>query len=139
MARSPSAAEMLLGILEAEASGYGLKLNRGKTVHLAVNSQARIRFPDGYFVPAVTSVRYLGVLIDSKADYGREISSRISSAAVAFKALKPLWRSTNIARHHKMRVYAACIIPHSLYAIGTAWPADTQLRRLESRHVSFLR
>eukprot|EP00969_Alexandrium_andersonii_P368488 15473017-Alexandrium_andersonii.AAC.1 len=91
MARSPAASEMLLGILEAEAKGYGLRLIRDKTVRLAVNSQACVTYADGYFVPAVTSAKYLGVLIDSKADYGRELSARIASAAMAFKALRPLW------------------------------------------------
>eukprot|EP00969_Alexandrium_andersonii_P119673 5291575-Alexandrium_andersonii.AAC.1 len=106
---------------------------------MAVGSAQRIAFTDGSAVPCVTSAKYLGVIIDSKGDYTKEVSSRISSAAHAFKQLKPLWKSSAVPMERKLKIYRACVLPRMLYALGTAVLPQNLIDRLESRHASFVR
>eukprot|EP00969_Alexandrium_andersonii_P300998 13307384-Alexandrium_andersonii.AAC.1 len=51
IARNHTGAQLILDLLEAEASGYGLRVNVSKTCHMAFNSSERVAFAGGALVP----------------------------------------------------------------------------------------
>eukprot|EP00969_Alexandrium_andersonii_P287297 12701203-Alexandrium_andersonii.AAC.1 len=101
IARDSTAAQMLLNLLEAEASGYGLRINKDKTAHMSLNSAARISFASGEPVPKQVTVKYLGVIIEANGGHTAEVAARLKSAATAFAMLRPLWKSRAVTLKHK--------------------------------------
>lgn len=65
IARTQENMQTLLLLVQEEAAKYNLHLNRDKTKLILYNSDASTHFQDGSQVQRVTSVVYLGGLIDS--------------------------------------------------------------------------
>ena len=70
----------LLWYVQDEASKYNLHLNLDKTKLILYNSDTSIAFRDGSLVQQVSSVVYLGGLIDETGKPGPEVRRRISES-----------------------------------------------------------
>eukprot|EP00969_Alexandrium_andersonii_P171675 7588856-Alexandrium_andersonii.AAC.1 len=100
-------AQLLLQLLQEEASGYGLQFNKTKTAHMSINSNQRICFADGGQVPLAAVVKYLGVKIEATGGSSEEVANRLAAASASYAMLRPLWRSSKIPTSQKIRIYQA--------------------------------
>eukprot|EP00969_Alexandrium_andersonii_P163066 7208983-Alexandrium_andersonii.AAC.1 len=55
------------------------------------------------------------------------------------KALGLVWRDKRLSRALQLRIFEACVVSKLLYGLGTAWPHDTLVERLEACYVRSLR
>ena len=77
IARTREHMQDLLWYVQDEASKYNLHLNMDKTKLVLYNSDASIAFRDGSLVQQVSSIVYLGGLIDQTGKPGPEVRRRI--------------------------------------------------------------
>ena len=84
--------QTLLLLVQAEAAKYNLHLNFDKTEPILYNSEASIYFQDGSQVQQVSSLVYLGGLIEHTGKPGPEVRRGLGEARVVFQNLKRVWR-----------------------------------------------
>ena len=73
-----------------------MKLNKGKCE--ALNSSIggeHIKFPDGEIITKKTYVKYLGCMLNQKANTEKEINTRIAEVYVTWKKLGMYWKHSN--------------------------------------------
>ena len=58
---------------------------------------------------------YLGSKVTTDGDCAREINTRISKANQAFAMLKPIWRTTSLSMHTKLRIFKSNVLSVLLY------------------------
>ena len=129
----------LLWYVQDEASKYNLHLNMDKTKLVLYNSDASIAFGDGSLVQQVSSIVYLGGLIDQTGKPGPEVRRRIGEAGQVFQKLKRVWRHAGLSVRKKLRIYKACVVSKLIYNLSTLWLTDSQLNHVDSFHFRCLR
>eukprot|EP00969_Alexandrium_andersonii_P048776 2139107-Alexandrium_andersonii.AAC.1 len=139
VACSAEFAEEALAALREVASTYGLSVNLDKTAVLSYKSEASIRYPDGTTVPRKAQALYLGSKVSGDGHSDAEVALRRSSAAAAFKKLKPIWSSREITQTKKLHIYVACVFSRLTHSMHTRWLTAGRLAKLESDHHKYLR
>lgn len=139
IARTGEHMQDLLWYVQDEASKYNLHLNLDKTKLILYNSDTSIAFRYGSLVQQVSSVVYLGGLIDETGKPGPEVRRRISESRQVFQKLKRVWRHAGLSIRKKLRIYKACIVSKLIYNLSTLWLTDSQLSNLDSFHLRCLR
>ena len=74
-----------LAKIESEGAKVGLKLNRGKCEVMYTGRSADVHFADGTKVTRKTEVRYLGCMLNDKADVEKKVSARIAACMTTLK------------------------------------------------------
>ncbi|MDD2611131.1 MAG: reverse transcriptase family protein, partial [Giesbergeria sp.] len=140
-----------LNLLEEVASEWGLIINFSKTEVMVINPaaaqsapgqpQQTVQLGTGRHVQIVDHFRYLGILIDSSGDQGREIQRRISSAEFSFRTLKPvLLAKRGMSLSTKMLMFKTFVVPALTYAGPETWlPRHDLLQRVRTSFNSMLR
>lgn len=70
---------------------------------------------DGTALEDVQEFVYLGSKMTTNGDCNAEVNTRISKENQAFAMLKPIWRSTALSIHTKIRIYKSNVISVLLY------------------------
>ena len=98
-------------LLVTTASKIGLKVNTKKTKLLRINSGNNTPvIINGKQIEEVEEFSYLGSMITSDADIGKEINTRINKATQAFAMLKTIWRSSTINNKTKIKIFKSNVL-----------------------------
>jgi len=62
---------------------------------------------------------------------GQEVAAKTVRAALAFRSLYRLWKSTPVARRTKVRLYNAVVLPHLTYGAGAMAFRQEEVSKLE--------
>ena len=88
IAKCAKTANAFLHLIEEESNYLHLRLNHGKCTFMAFNSPNRgIKFRDGTQMQSTEEAKYLGAVVNNKADSSREIRRRISLTMPVLKSL----------------------------------------------------
>ena len=106
--------------LKEAAQRVGLKINQEKTKVLRTNNlQEAPILIEGKAVEDVQEFVYLGSKISQTGGTDEDIAARIRKARQAFAILRPVWRSTAISKHTKLRVFDSNVKSVLLYGSET--------------------
>ena len=98
------------------AGNLGLKVSTKKTKSMRMN--ARVESPiklNGEDIEEVDDFTYLGSKMSNTGDGEVEIRARLAKASQAFASLKSTWRSNNISKETKLRIFKSNVISTLLY------------------------
>ena len=85
VARTHAAMNRLLKAIEEEGEMYGLKLNKKKCEFLKRGMAGPVKFADGSRLHPTNEVKYLGSLLNDRADPEQEMKKRIVEATITLK------------------------------------------------------
>ncbi|KAL5010020.1 hypothetical protein ScPMuIL_012325 [Solemya velum] len=126
--------------LQQNATSIGLNINIKKTEVMALNCRVP---PDieinGNHLKCSSSFTYLGSTVTSKGGADKDIQSRIGKARGAFVKLHNIWRSRNISRKTKMKLYNSCVLSVLLYGAECWRMTERDINRLSTFHNNCLR
>ena len=92
ISKSEMAMNGLLAAIEVEGSKYGMRLNKSKCEYLKFGQAGNVKFSNGERVKQMEEVKYLGCLLNSKGDPGREIGKRIKNSNInQYAYFLPSW------------------------------------------------
>ena len=134
VARTQEQMQDLLLLVQQEAEKYNLHLNLDNTKLVLCNSDASVVFSNGDPVPKVSSIVYLGGLIDRHGKPGPEVRRRIGEARAVFQKLKRVWRHAGLSKTKKLQIYRSCVVSKLLYNLSTLWLTETQMKQIDSFH-----
>ena len=139
IARTQEQMQDLLLIVQEEAAKYNLHLNLDKTKLILYNSEGKIFFSNGDPVPRVSSIVYLGGLVEETGRPGPEVRRRIGEARTVFQSLKRVWKHAGLSTKKKLQIYKSCVVSKLLYNMSTLWLTETQLNSIDAFHYKCLR
>lgn len=126
--------------LQQNAASIGLNINIKKTEVMALNCRVP---PDieinGNHLKCSSSFTYLGSTVTSEGGADKDIQSRIGKARGAFVKLHNIWRSRNISRKTKMKLYNSCVLSVLLYGAECWRMTERDISRLSTFHNNCLR
>ena len=119
--------------VNAGSTRAGLKINVGKTKAMAINAVRPADFVvDGQTIESVTAYQYLGSNIAPDGGAKDDVRSRIAKARAAFASLKKLWRSSQIQRSTKIRIFNSNVKSVLLYGCETWLVSRVITRKLQT-------
>lgn len=106
--------------LDKTANMAGLKISRKKTEEMRVCSDKNPPLLlENHRITQAADFCYLGSIITPQGGTERDVESRINKARGAFSQLKSLWRSSNISRTTKIRIFNTNVKTVLLYGCET--------------------
>ena len=113
-------AQQKLTTLAEEAGKTGLAINTKKTVLVRLNQKqvAPIKLTNEEISESDEFV-YLGSVISKDGGADLDIKSRINKARFAFNSLKPIWKSSALSIHNKIRIFNTNVKSVLLYGSET--------------------
>ena len=111
-----------LNKLDAEARRVGLKINVQKTKMMRINSSSQELFTIGTRHDRIEDVEefcYLGATVCKDGGGMKDLKNRLSKARGVFTRLRKIWRSGNITRKIKLRLYKTLVVPVLVYGCET--------------------
>ena len=126
-------------LVERAGADYGMSLHWGKTQALAVSSPDHVKKPDGTPMNQVTSLLYLGSVIDGDGRSDSEVSRKLGIAKADFRVLSRVWRHANVPLKEKLVFFHGFVVSRLLYGLSTMWLVTAQLRRLDGFYARCLR
>ena len=97
--------ELIINEVETEGNKYGMKLNRDKCESLnSVAGAEPIKFADGVEIQKKDIVKYLGCMLNQKANTLKEINKRIAEVYLTWKKLGEFWKHSNCSIRQKLIV-----------------------------------
>ena len=123
------------------AQSYGLKINADKTKVITTDGSSANIYLDGIQIEQVEKFKYLGSLLqEKKVASTTEVYSRIGQATAAFASLKwCLWKKHNITIKTKIHLFQTLIIPILLYGSETWTTLKSDVKKLETFQLRYLR
>jgi len=125
IARNVASLQEMLVTIKEIGMKYGLNINEAKTKYMKmepklgnIRQTTNIKL-DEYTFERVTNFKYLGVIVNNKADIKQEISNRILMANRAYFTNNKLLKSKLILRSTKIQIYKTLIRPVATYAAET--------------------
>ena len=100
---------------------FGLHINEGKTKAMVIGKnkdKMEIKI-NGQEIECVDKFVYLGSLITNDNSCSQEVKRRIAIAGEAFGSLNEIWKSKNVSRRSKMKVFNSCVVSTLLYGCET--------------------
>ncbi|KAK3515953.1 hypothetical protein QTP86_004679, partial [Hemibagrus guttatus] len=111
------------------ASTIGLKVNNKKTQVLRKNVTSNTPIAiDGTPLEDVQEFVYLGSKVTTDGDCNKDINTRVSKANQAFAMLKPIWRTTSLSIHTKIKIFRSNVISVLLYG-SECWKTTTAIEQ----------
>ncbi|KAL8566568.1 hypothetical protein ACOMHN_054790 [Nucella lapillus] len=116
-----------------EAEKIGLRINIGKTEILRFNNQQQdpVRLQQEE-IKGVEKFTYLGSVVSKDGGADDDIKSRISKARHAFKTLQPIWQSSALSLHNKIRIFNTNVKSVLLYGSETWRTTKTNRKKLQT-------
>ena len=110
------------------AGQVGLKINAAKTKIMRFDPQLSrqpvVLHMDGELIEEVDEFCYLGSIISKDGGASKDIESRIKKARQAFGCMTGVWRSSQISRNLKLKLFRSNVISVLLYGCET-WKVTT--------------
>ena len=95
-----------LAELKTEGEKVGLKINANKTKELRVNCLKQEELTIGETViDRVDEFQYLGSVITKNGGTDEDIKQRLKKANIAFMQLREIWKSQQLRRQTKLRIF----------------------------------
>lgn len=119
--------------LAREASKTGLQINTEKTETMILlrTQQKPITFGDSE-LKEVSSFTYLGSVVSATGGSDEDVKARIGKARYAFITLRPVWRSTSLSVHNKLRIFNTNVKSVLLYGSETWRVTHTLTKKLQA-------
>jgi hypothetical protein len=133
LAASPDEITILLKRLERASADFGLKINYGKTKIMVIDRGKQ--FPVARTIAGcevVSSMTYLGALIDDTGSCDSEIRRRIQLGRAAMTQLTKVWRDRQITRTTKIRLVMTLVFSIFYYACETWTVKEADRRRIDA-------
>ena len=105
---------------------------------LNTKQPARIEV-DGNKLSNTTTFTYLGSIVTSDGGADKDIKARLSKAKGAYISLKNIWKTDDISRRTKIRIYNSCVLSVLLYGAEYWKMTEGDICRLSSFHNGCLR
>ena len=120
-----------LNKFDAEARRVGLKINVEKTKMMRINPSSQEQFTIGTQdrIEDVEEFSYVGATVYKDGGGMKDLKNRLSKARGAFIRLKKIWRSSNISRKTKLRLYKTLVVPVLVYGCET-WKMNKGDRKM---------
>ena len=139
IAQTVPAMNRQLEAIEKEGAKYGFRLNKGKCEYLAFGGAGPVRFANGQKVERKHEVKYLGCILNSRGDPGKEIAHRIIECMITLQRLHIFWRHGDLSFKHKLAVYNAVIRTKMIYGLESLALNKDACRRIDAFYFKGLR
>jgi len=107
-------------LLNQHAKSTGLKINASKTKSMKMNTkQTQPIDIDGTPVEEVEQFVYLGATVSHTGGTNEDIRKRLGHARNAYHKLKAIWKSSQIGRKTKMKLFRSNVLSVLLYGCET--------------------
>ena len=106
-------------LLKVVSEKTGLKINKGKTEVMKINTSVTPITVVGEDVKEVESFVYLGSVVDKKGGSDQDVKARVGKARGAFVLLKKIWGSTEISTGTKLGIFNSDVKSVLLYGCET--------------------
>lgn len=134
MASSISELQSLMDLIVKHSEDFGLYMNTSKTkllVFLKTPRPATLKL-HGETIAQVSSLKYLGSLVNQQCDPKLEIRSRIAQARITLNNMKTLLANRNLSLELRIRILRCYVFPVLLYGCES-WTIDaTTEKRIEA-------
>ena len=126
IARNERALEESYALLEEKACDIGLEVNVNKTKYMKMgdaegeSGRTAVRLHE-----RVTTFKYLGSIITADNKTSEEIQERITSGNRCFFALQNMFKSRNVSRNTKIKIYTTILRPIVMYG-SECWVMTTR-------------
>ena len=126
-------AQEKLSRLAEEAEKTGLNINIKKTVVMRRNNKKQdpITLHDED-LNEVEKFVYLGSVVNTDGGTDEDIKSRINKARHAFNTLRPIWNSSALSLHNKIRIFNTNVKSVLLYGSETWRTAKSNTHKLQT-------
>ena len=126
-------AQQKLSRVAEEAEKTGLHINIGKTEVMRLNNrqQAPVRLHQDD-IKEVEKFVYLGSVVSKDGGTDEDIKCRINKARHAFNTLRPVWTSTSLSLHNKIRIFNTNVKSVLLYGAETWRATKTITHKLQT-------
>lgn len=115
--------------LEEEGRRVGLKINEGKTKEMRINNNNNEDLEvNGGTIERVAKFQYLGSIVAETGGTDEDVVKRINKAKAAFAQLRPIWRSHQLRRNTKLRIFESNVKSVLLYGCQT-WKVSKLITR----------
>ena len=134
--------ELFLQAIEAESICYGMRLNKDKCELIQAGlgyAVGPVHFTDGTRVKVHSEVRYLGCMLNQKANQGKELNRRIQECHQILKRLDPFCLHSTCTTKFKLQVYNAIIRAKLADGMDTLHFNATDIKRLDTFQLKGLR
>ena len=119
--------------LETTSARTGLKINRGKTEMIKINTTARTPVTVGAKpIKVVESFVYLGSIVDQQGGTDRDVTARVGKARRAFIMLRKIWATRDISMLTKLRIFNSNVKSVLLYGCETWRTTKTMLQKIQT-------
>ena len=118
----------------------GLNINKDKSKILKINSSSmNVVTLNGSQLEEVQSFTYLGSIVDQQGGTDADVKARVGKARVAFIQLNNIWKSRELSRNTKIRLFNSNVKSVLLYGAETWRSTKTTTRKLQTFTNSCLR
>ena len=119
--------------LSQEGRKVGLKINEHKTKEMRINSTREEGIMvNGNTIEQVEQFQYLGSIVSKKGGTEEDVDQRIKKAKSVFAQLGPIWRSQQLRRRTKLRIFESNVKSVLLYGCQTWKTTSTVTRKLQT-------
>ena len=121
-----------LADLQKHAGEVGLYINTNKTKVMRIKTRNTEAFEIGNtIIEDVNSFNYLGSILSTDGGAAADITSRIAKARGAFSSMWPVWKSSQISRNLKIKIFNACIKSILLYGSETWLVRNSDMDKIQ--------
>ena len=128
--------QQMLDVLDKACTQWGMKISAGKTKVLNIGEPAGDHAAimlKGQRLEEVDSFSYLGSEVEQMARVERDVRTRLEKAATVYQMWRrKVFRSRNLSRRTKMRVFRSMVMSVLLYGAETWSPTQHDIRRLKT-------
>ena len=129
----------MLAAIETEGARYELKLNEAKCEYMKFGVAGPVKFADGSKLNPTDEVKYLGNLLDNRADPQRYVKKRLVDATITFKRLSVYFRYGDTSIRERLHIYEAVIRSKLMYGLESTAMNTSVLNRLDAFQMKVLR
>ena len=94
---------------------------------------------EGRQLECTSSFTYLGSIVTPDGGTEKDIQARLGKARVAFQKLRNLWKSSNISKNTKIKIFNSCVLSVLLYGAESWRIIEKDLNKLSTFHNTCLR
>ena len=134
-----AAMNRLLAAIEAEGKYYGLNLNKKKCEYLGFGNPGPVKFANGTRMSTIHEVKYLGCLLNDKADPEKDVKKRISDCMITMNRLHIFFRNSNNSVRQKLLVWDAVIRSKLMYGLESTMMNIGVLSKIDAFQLKGLR
>uniref|UniRef100_A0A8D9ADY8 Craniofacial development protein 2 n=1 Tax=Cacopsylla melanoneura TaxID=428564 RepID=A0A8D9ADY8_9HEMI len=110
-----------------EGRKMGLKINEGKTKEMRINNTNNEDIViNNQTIERVQQFQYLGSIVTETGGTDEDVLQRIKKAKAAFAQLRPIWRSHQLRRHTKLKIFETNVKSVLLYGCQT-WKVSQKI------------